>query len=104
MLPAVLLSGSMAPIKAWGPGVMTSFLSRRIFLDGLAASAVASSTAIAQGACRDGYGQGRCPLPVVQATAPIKEVFDPTGWTTLAWRASPSTWWITGKKPPSTKR
>jgi catechol 2,3-dioxygenase-like lactoylglutathione lyase family enzyme len=63
---------------------MTSFLSRRIFLDGLAASAVASSTAIAQGACRDGYGQGRCPLPVVQATAPIKEVFDPTGWTTLA--------------------
>lgn len=63
---------------------MTSSLSRRRFLGGVAASAGTSSSAIAQGACRDDYGQGRCPLPVTQATAPIKEVFDPTGWKTLA--------------------
>jgi catechol 2,3-dioxygenase-like lactoylglutathione lyase family enzyme len=50
----------------------------------LAAGGGISSRAIAQGACRDGYGQGRCPLSMARAIAPIKEVFDPTGWKTLA--------------------
>jgi len=63
---------------------MMNSLSRRRFLAGVAASAGASGSAFAQGACRDGYGQARCPLPMTQATAPIKDVFDSTGWKTLA--------------------
>lgn len=62
-------------------------LSRRKLLGGL--SAVAGTAALAgpvfaQGGCRDGYGQGRCPLPLAQATAPIPEVFASTGWKTIA--------------------
>ena len=63
---------------------MTSALSRRTLLGSLAASLATPGGAIAQGACRDGYGQGRCPLPVAEATAPINEVFDSTGWKTVA--------------------
>ena len=61
--------------------------SRRRLLGSLAASVGTTGFAggaLAQGACRDGYGQGRCPLPMAQATAPIKEVFDSTGWKTIA--------------------
>jgi catechol 2,3-dioxygenase-like lactoylglutathione lyase family enzyme len=38
----------------------------------------------AQGLCRDGYGQSRCPLSREAATAPIQQVFAPTGWKTIA--------------------
>jgi catechol 2,3-dioxygenase-like lactoylglutathione lyase family enzyme len=61
-------------------------LSRRKLLGGLGAAAGAAAltgTAFAQGGCRDGYGQGRCPLPLAQATAPIPEVFASTGWKTV---------------------
>jgi catechol 2,3-dioxygenase-like lactoylglutathione lyase family enzyme len=72
-----------------GKSVNSQSLSRRTLLGGLGALAgsTAFSPAFAQGGCRDGYGQGpssRCPLPMEQATAPIKEVFDPTGWKTTA--------------------
>src|SRR5947207_136539 len=45
-----------------------------------------SLTAFGQGGCRDGYGQaqGRCTLSMDAATAPIKPVFAPTGWKTVA--------------------
>ena len=62
-------------------------LSRRRLLGTLgvaAGTAALTGTAFSQGGCRDGYGQGRCPLPVNQMTAPIKEVFDATGWKTIA--------------------
>ncbi len=64
-------------------------VSRRALLGGL--SGIAGSALFApvfgQGGCRDGYalsGNARCPLAMDQATAPIKEVFDPTGWQTTA--------------------
>jgi catechol 2,3-dioxygenase-like lactoylglutathione lyase family enzyme len=68
----------------------TGGLSRRRMLGTLGAaagSAAFAGPAFAQGGCRDGYGQAatsRCPLPMDQATAPIKEVFDSTGWKTSA--------------------
>jgi catechol 2,3-dioxygenase-like lactoylglutathione lyase family enzyme len=40
--------------------------------------------ALAQGACRDGYGTQRCPLDAARATAPIPPVFEPTGWRTAS--------------------
>jgi len=43
-----------------------------------------AGSAWGQGGCRDGYGQGRCPLSREQATAPIKPIFAPTGWKTVA--------------------
>src|SRR5579871_2873802 len=59
-------------------------LSRRALLGGLGAAWAGS--AFSQGGCRDGYGgvNPRCPLPVDQATAPIKELFEPSGWKTVA--------------------
>ena len=65
-------------------------LSRRKLLGTLGAAAgtaAFASPAFAQGGCRDGYGQAatsRCPLSMEAATAPIKEVFDSTGWKTTA--------------------
>ena len=62
-------------------------VSRRKLLGGIGAVAGAAALAgpvFAQGGCRDGYGQGRCPLPMGQATAPIPEVFETTGWKTAA--------------------
>jgi catechol 2,3-dioxygenase-like lactoylglutathione lyase family enzyme len=65
-------------------------LSRRALLSTLSAaagSAAFAPSAFAQGGCRDGYNQGpssRCPLSMDAATAPIKEVFDSTGWQTVA--------------------
>jgi catechol 2,3-dioxygenase-like lactoylglutathione lyase family enzyme len=61
-------------------------LSRRKLLGGLGAvvgTAALAGPVFAQGGCRDGYGQGRCPLPLDKATAPITEVFDSTGWKTI---------------------
>ncbi len=40
--------------------------------------------ALSQGFCRDGYGQGTCPLSKEVATAPIPPIFAPTGWRTKA--------------------
>src|ERR1700722_3403663 len=45
---------------------------------------VAAPFASAQGKCSDGYGTPPCPLSMRVATAPIKPVFAPTGWRTVA--------------------
>jgi catechol 2,3-dioxygenase-like lactoylglutathione lyase family enzyme len=63
----------------------TSFQRRAIIkLGGLAAALGFSRSVLAQGFCRDGYGQGHCPLSREAATAPIQPVFAPTGWKTTA--------------------
>jgi len=38
----------------------------------------------AQGRCRDGYETRGCPLTQAAATAPIRPLFAPTGWKTVA--------------------
>ena len=43
-----------------------------------------AASAFGQGRCRDGYETPACPLTVEAATAPIKPVFAPTGWKTVA--------------------
>jgi catechol 2,3-dioxygenase-like lactoylglutathione lyase family enzyme len=43
-----------------------------------------SSTALAQGRCMRGYGTQGCPLDEKTATAPIKPLFEPTGWNTVS--------------------
>jgi len=48
------------------------------------AAAFGSSTAFAQGRCRDGFGQGGCPLDMETATKAIAPVFAPTGWRTVS--------------------
>jgi catechol 2,3-dioxygenase-like lactoylglutathione lyase family enzyme len=61
--------------------------SRRKLLWTLGAAAVGAhfaSCAFGQGQCRDGYGTKSCPLNAKAATAPIKPVFAPTGWKTVA--------------------
>jgi catechol 2,3-dioxygenase-like lactoylglutathione lyase family enzyme len=62
-------------------------LSRRTILrqlGGAAASLGFAGSALTQGSCRDGYGQGQCPLTRELATAPIPPVLAPTGWKTTA--------------------
>ncbi len=66
-------------------------LTRRNLLGTLGAAAGTAALAPAafgQGGCRDGYNQtganARCPLSMEAATAPIKEVFESTGWQTTA--------------------
>src|SRR6185312_3619929 len=49
-----------------------------------AAFGAASSTALAQGRCMRGYGTQGCPLDEAHATAPIKPLFEPTGWNTVS--------------------
>jgi catechol 2,3-dioxygenase-like lactoylglutathione lyase family enzyme len=71
-----------------------SRISRRQLLQTLAAAGVAtpmaaafglgSSTALAQGRCMRGYGTQGCPLDEEHATAPIKPLFEPTGWNTVS--------------------
>jgi catechol 2,3-dioxygenase-like lactoylglutathione lyase family enzyme len=65
-------------------------ISRRKLLRALGATAVGAplaaalrTSAFAQGGCRDGFGQGRCPLTKELATGPIKPLFEPTGWKTI---------------------
>lgn len=65
-------------------------ISRRKLLQALGVAAVGApfaatlgTSAFAQGRCRDGYGQGGCPLTKETAVAPIKAVFEPTGWKTI---------------------
>jgi catechol 2,3-dioxygenase-like lactoylglutathione lyase family enzyme len=43
-----------------------------------------SASAFGQGECAKGYGTPACPLSAEVATAPIKPVFAPTGWKTVA--------------------
>jgi catechol 2,3-dioxygenase-like lactoylglutathione lyase family enzyme len=52
---------------------------------GLAASGAAFVTSTSgQGRCSKGYGNQACPMTAQAATAPIKPVFEPTGWKTVA--------------------
>ena len=53
-------------------------------LGGAAAGMRFASSAFGQGKRRDGYGTQTCPLSAEAATAPIKPVFTPTGWKTVA--------------------
>jgi catechol 2,3-dioxygenase-like lactoylglutathione lyase family enzyme len=74
--PSILLAGQ-------GNTVISDRVVLRIM--GIAAALVVSATvAFGQGKCRDGYGTQSCPLSADVATAPIKPVFAPTGWKTLA--------------------
>src|SRR5215470_8993329 len=62
-------------------------ISRRMALRVLGAAAAGmpfAASAFGQGRCRDGYGTPSCPLSADVATAPIKPVFAPTGWKTVA--------------------
>jgi catechol 2,3-dioxygenase-like lactoylglutathione lyase family enzyme len=61
--------------------------SRRQMLRALGAAAAGApfaASAFGQGRCRDGYGTPSCPLTAEAATAPVKPVFAPTGWKTVA--------------------
>jgi hypothetical protein len=60
----------------------TKTFSRRMLLGSLGA-AFSQSAFPQSGGCRDGYERPRCPLPVGRATAPIPELFAPTGWKTI---------------------
>ena len=75
-LPAKLLNDSCRGV-----------ISRRKVLRILGATAAGmrfATSAFGQGSCRDGYGTKSCPLTANVATAPIKPVFAPTGWKTVA--------------------
>jgi catechol 2,3-dioxygenase-like lactoylglutathione lyase family enzyme len=50
----------------------------------LALTILLAVTVFGQGRCRDGYGTSQCPLTRELATAPIKPVFAPSGWKTVA--------------------
>lgn len=49
-----------------------------------AAAAPFASSALAQGRCQNGYNTPNCPMTKEAATAPIKPLFAPTGWKTVA--------------------
>jgi catechol 2,3-dioxygenase-like lactoylglutathione lyase family enzyme len=66
---------------------MSNLRSRRDMLRALGASAAGASfvpSLFAQGRCQGGYGTENCPMTKEQATAPIKPLFAPTGWKTVA--------------------
>ena len=71
---------------------MDAKLSRRQVLQALGMAgvgapilaALGSSTALAQGRCRDGFGTQGCPLDMETATKAMTPVFDPTGWRTVS--------------------
>ncbi len=66
---------------------MSNLRSRRDLLRALGASAAAapfSASLFAQGRCQNGYNTEACPMSKEQATAPIKPLFAPTGWKTVA--------------------
>jgi len=67
-------------------GPVPKQISRRHVLRALRAAAGAPlvGPAFGQGRCRDGYATPACPLSADAATAPIKPVFAPTGWRTVA--------------------
>jgi catechol 2,3-dioxygenase-like lactoylglutathione lyase family enzyme len=59
-------------------------ISRRGLLRTLGVAVAGAPAAFGQGRCRDGYGTKGCPLSADLATAPVKPVFAPTGWKTVA--------------------
>ena len=66
---------------------MSNLRSRRDLLRVLGASAAGApfaSSLFGQGACQNGYNTQRCPMSQEVATAPIKPLFEPTGWKTVA--------------------
>ena len=73
--------------KSDNPTVARDGLARRTMLQMLGGALAAVSFADygrAQGRCQNGYGTKACPLDLKAATAPIKPVFAPTGWRTVA--------------------
>lgn len=66
---------------------MSNLRSRRDLLRALGASAAGAPFAaslFAQGRCQNGYNTPACPMSKEVATAPIKPLFAPTGWKTVA--------------------
>jgi catechol 2,3-dioxygenase-like lactoylglutathione lyase family enzyme len=66
---------------------MSNLRSRRDLLRALGASAAGApfaSSLFAQGRCQNGYETPACPMTKEMATAPIKPLFEPTGWKTVA--------------------
>jgi catechol 2,3-dioxygenase-like lactoylglutathione lyase family enzyme len=49
-----------------------------------AAGAHFTTSLFAQGRCQSGYNTPNCPMTKEVATAPIKPLFEPTGWKTVA--------------------
>jgi catechol 2,3-dioxygenase-like lactoylglutathione lyase family enzyme len=49
-----------------------------------AAGAPFAASVFGQGRCQNGYNTQQCPMTKEQATAPIKPLFAPTGWKTVA--------------------
>jgi catechol 2,3-dioxygenase-like lactoylglutathione lyase family enzyme len=65
---------------------MSNLRTRRHVLRAFGASVAGVPIArslFAQGACQNGYNTTRCPMSQEVATAPIKPLFDPTGWKTV---------------------
>jgi catechol 2,3-dioxygenase-like lactoylglutathione lyase family enzyme len=66
---------------------MSNLRTRRNILRTLGVSAAGAPFAaslFAQGQCQNGYNTPRCPMSKEVATAPIKPLFPPTGWKTVA--------------------
>jgi catechol 2,3-dioxygenase-like lactoylglutathione lyase family enzyme len=66
---------------------MPNLRTRRNMLRALGASAAAAPFAASlftQGRCQNGYNTQGCPMSKEAATAPIKPLFEPTGWKTAA--------------------
>jgi catechol 2,3-dioxygenase-like lactoylglutathione lyase family enzyme len=66
---------------------MSNLRTRRNVLRALGASAAGAPFAtslFAQGRCQNGYNTPACPMTKDLATAPIKPLFAPTGWKTVA--------------------
>ena len=66
---------------------MSNLRTRRDMLRALGASAAGAPFAaslFAQGRCKNGYNTPACPMTKDVATAPIKPLFAPTGWKTVA--------------------
>src|ERR1700723_2291270 len=66
---------------------MSNLRTRRNMLRALGASAAGAPFAaslFAQGRCQNGYNTANCPMTKELATPPIKPLFAPTGWKTVA--------------------
>jgi len=66
---------------------MPNLRTRRDLLHTLGASAAGASFAVplfGQGRCQNGYNTTNCPMTKEVATGPIKPLFAPTGWKTVA--------------------
>src|SRR5580692_11653785 len=66
---------------------MPNLRTRRHVLRALGASAATAPFALSlfsQGRCQNGYNTATCPMSQDVATGPIKPLFEPTGWKTVA--------------------